>query len=517
MTAANADTEFRISKRLVLVNSASSLVARVLNATVLLWVYQYLIRRISAEEFAVYPVVTAVMMAAPLFFLVFSGGISRFIVEAHVKGEPGQVTAIASSIIPCLALASSAFLAVGFLFAWNIEHILNVPEAMVGDARLMMVLLVSGFAFRMVLVPFEAGFHARQRFVELNALTIGQELLRLALLLVLLFGLGPRALWIVVATVTAEATFVVVMSARGAHLLPGLRFRPGLVDWQRARQLMSFGIWTSLGHLSALMQTHSAIVILNLFSTAVDVTSFHIATTLYHQINRTMQLAMSPLQPVMTAMHSTDDDRRLAGTAMRGGRYACWVVLAVAAPLAIYAPAFVDLYVGPSFAAAAWVIVLLMGLQTLARPTALMAMTAIAKAEVRAYYLANFAVMAVAITAMILVAARGGGAVGVALALVAVIALGYALYFWPFFLRLTGVRAGRFLREVVGPGMAPGLAGSAVWFGLGWAIGVDSWGVLLSCMAAGWVAYAAVLFGLCLTPADRADLGALTRRIRAAF
>ena len=82
------------------INSASSVLAKIVNMTVLLWVYQYLLKRIPAEEFAVLPVVTAIMVFAPLFFSFFTGGISRYVVEAYAKGDFERVTRIVSSIFP---------------------------------------------------------------------------------------------------------------------------------------------------------------------------------------------------------------------------------------------------------------------------------------------------------------------------------------------------------------------------------------------------------------------------------
>ena len=76
---ANANTGARrishvvISKRLVVTNAVSAVLVRLLNVFLLLWVYHYLLARISPEQFAVYPVVMAMMLFAPLFFSFFTG------------------------------------------------------------------------------------------------------------------------------------------------------------------------------------------------------------------------------------------------------------------------------------------------------------------------------------------------------------------------------------------------------------------------------------------------------------
>ena len=99
-----------ISKRLIAVNSASSVLARILNITVLVWMYQYLLKNIPAEEFAVYPVVTAIMVFAPLFFAFLTSGVSRHIVDAYARDDLEDVRRItAASSLPLLVDADTGW------------------------------------------------------------------------------------------------------------------------------------------------------------------------------------------------------------------------------------------------------------------------------------------------------------------------------------------------------------------------------------------------------------------------
>ncbi|MEL6367667.1 MAG: hypothetical protein AAFQ16_06880, partial [Pseudomonadota bacterium] len=142
-----------LSKRLVAINAASAVIARVLNVTVLLWMYQYLLARITPEEFAVYPVLTAVMIFAPLFFTLFTGGVARYVVDAYARGEPERVTQIASSIAPVIAGAGVLFCGAGLLLAGYVEHVLTITPSMVEPTRVMLVLLVVNYTLQMVLLP----------------------------------------------------------------------------------------------------------------------------------------------------------------------------------------------------------------------------------------------------------------------------------------------------------------------------------------------------------------------------
>ena len=488
-----------VSQRLVVINAASSLIKRVLSATVLFWMYRYLLTRISPEEFAIYPVLVALMAFAPLFFSMFTGGVSRHIVEACALGEPRRVAEIISSIVPLIALASGIFLLVGLVAAVFIEDILTIAVGMEDEARLMLVLLVVNYALQMLMLPFATGHHVRQRFVELNMIGVMSELLRIVLLVVFLIGIGPSVLWVVVARVVAEQTNLAVVLFRSRQLVPEAKFWWGLFRWDLARKLVSFGVWTSVGQLALLAVTDVGTLILNGFGSALDVTVYHLGASLFKQINGVIALAAFPLLPAMTAMHALEDRQRLARTTLRGARYGLWVALFAACPLAIYSREFVELYLGEKYSSAALVVSLFMTIFVFKQGRTLLPFVAMATAEVRPYHLGSFVSSGIALVLVFwLVAVQGLGAFGVALGLLLVTAMSELVYFWPLQLRLIRARLRDFVTAVLVRGMLPAAAASLVWASLGFLSPPETWLELVGLGAAGAIVYVLVLASLCL-------------------
>ena len=54
-----------ISKRVVLINTASAALARVINLSVVLWLNAHLLRRISPEELQLWPLLMSVIVLLP--------------------------------------------------------------------------------------------------------------------------------------------------------------------------------------------------------------------------------------------------------------------------------------------------------------------------------------------------------------------------------------------------------------------------------------------------------------------
>jgi O-antigen/teichoic acid export membrane protein len=503
-----------VSQRLVAVNAVSSLVAKLLNATVILWMYQYLLARISPEEFAVYPVVTALMTFAPLFFSVFTGGVSRHIVEACALGEKRRAATIISSISPLLAAAGLAFLAIGLTASLFIDKITTIDPSMVGEARIMLSLLVANFALNTVFVPFTTGFNVTQRFVELNVIGVFRDLLRIALLVALLVGVSPSVLWVVVAGVIADQMHMVVVVLRSRQLLPEARFIARLFSWATAREILSFGLWTTVGQLANVIIMSAGILILNAFGSALDVTIYYLGVTFYRQIQQLISLAAGPLLPALTAMHSLSDSARLARTALRGGRYGLWVSLIVACPLAIYSREFVVLYLGDGFAPAAAVLSLFMCTFFFTRPTTLLPMTAMATAQVRPYNLGAFVTaLAMLLSMLYLVGVERMGALGVALSFLIVTAIAQLVYFWPLLLALTETPLAIFASAVLVKGVSPAVVGSLAWAALGLISTPDTWASLIALSGVGAVAYLATVLAFCLDTGDKRMVRHMTSKV----
>ena len=511
----NSDRKIQISKKLLLVNSASSVLAKLFNMFFIVWAYQYLLNRISAEEFAILPVVMVLITFAPLFFAIFIGGIARYVVEAYTKADFDQITIIVSSIFLPMAVMATVFFSGGVIFALNIDHVFNVAPEMRDDAQVMMALLVVSFGLQMLGTPFSVGFHVLQRYVELNLLGVARDLLRITLLVTLLIWAGPHVIWVVVATAVAETLHTAAIFWRSRQMVPELSFRLGAFESRRMRELMSFGIWTTLGRLGNLMYTNAATLLLNLYGTAVDVTVYHIGATFFRQLEGTVQLAIQPAQTALTSMHADGNQDRFANLVFRGGRYALWAALIVAVPMLVFADDFIALYLEQEqYARAALAIVLFMLILPFTYPTAMLAMAAMAKAEVRSFFLPAFLFQLAGLVLMVLVVTLTDlGAVGMVLSLLLITALSQVTYYWRFCLKLTKRTLAQFWRQVLRPGLTPALATLGFCLGLDAVIGQNSWlSLILSGMASALV-YLGILLGFCLSVDERQDVWGLVRRI----
>jgi O-antigen/teichoic acid export membrane protein len=504
----------KISKRLVLINSSSSLGANLISISVLVWLQQYLIKHIPAEEYAMYPLLMAVMLFMPLLSTLMIGGVGRFVTEAFAQGDERRAAQIVSTLTPPLVGAAGLLLVGGGVFAWNVNLFLEVSNQLLPHARLMMGLLVLSAVIRLVTTPYSIGLFIRQRFVTINVLALLAQVLRLLLLFILLFGVSKHVLWVVVATVTANVSQVLATLVLSRRALPSLRFDRSLINYSTIGQVASFNAWIFVAHFSNMIKQAADPWILHKFATDVDVWCMHLGAQAYDRVDNCSVVAAQTAQPALTALHATGDTRRLGMAYLRGCRYALWLACFVAVPIIIFAHELIALYLGAKyeeFSAAATVLILIFSTFPIWYTTLLLSRIAEATARIRLFtvyaVLMNAANLGIS---LYLVAGLGYGAEGAAAA-----RLIGGLIFWPFVvmlgLSLAQVSFRQWLFEAVCLGWLPCATGAIAWLLLKFTVSQTTWLQLGGSVAVGCVVYAVTVL-ICLRPDERRDLRRLLSR-----
>jgi O-antigen/teichoic acid export membrane protein len=374
------------TKRRLITNSASGLAERLVNLFVQVWLYQYLIKRISPEEYSLYPLVSALLVFVPPLTVILSAGLSRDTVEAHARHDDRRVTELTSTMFPVLFAAAVGLALFGLIATKYLDSILKIAPADLSEARVMVLLLFGSLVLRVILTPFGIGLFVREKFLILNVLTMLSTVLRVALLFILLLGAGPRVLWVVVATIAPDVLYVLVTTVLSIRELPAQKFRFDHIRWSLLPGLMSFGLWNMIGSIGVMIRKSSDVLVLNRFATAVDVDTFQLACLPDNQIDSVLDKMNQPATPFMVALHTTGGVEGLQDFCVRGGRYATWAALFVATPLIAFRQQVWSLYLGDKihvYSAVPIVMVLLLGRYWIEAPFYIVGMAAYAMRRMR--------------------------------------------------------------------------------------------------------------------------------------
>jgi O-antigen/teichoic acid export membrane protein len=466
------------TKRRLLANSASGLVERFANLAVQVWLYQYLIKRLSPEEYSLYPAVTALLVFVPPLTVMLTAGISRYSLQAHTEGDAQKITEITSTMAPVLFGAALVLAVSALATARYLEFVLKIATRDLFEARMMLLLLFGSLALRVALVPFSNGLFITQKFVALNSLLVAESILRTALLFVLLFGGGARVLWVAVANVGAAVPMMLITAVWSVRALPALKFRFRAIRWELLSSLMGFGFWNMIGSLGVLIRRSSDLLVLNRFATAVDLNTFHLASITDNQIDSAMGKLLEPMLPVMVARHTTHGATALRNFYLRGTRYSFWLALFIATPLIVFRHVAWSLYLGSRldmYATVPLVMVLLLARYWIECPLYFIGLAAYAANRVRMMSMLGIAtsLFNLAIT-IYFVHFLQMGAVGSALGTLVAVLLWDPLILWKMGFQLMELKFASWLKDGIGRGTLPSVVAGLVGFGWCQAISVRS-------------------------------------------
>jgi O-antigen/teichoic acid export membrane protein len=504
-----------ISKRLVLVNTASAILTRVVNVSVVLSLNAFLLRRIDPAELQFLPLLMSIIVLLPLFTSFLTTGLGRFMLTAYAQGDDRGITRIASTMFPLLLAAGGVILLGGLILAWHIDKILVVPPERLWEARIMMGLLVFSTATKLPCTVFGVGLYIQQKLALANMVSLCGEFLRVTLLAALLFKVRTSVLSVVIANVVTELSVTVAVMLLSLRLVPAVRFRVREIQWSCARELVSFGGWNFLGLMAYRMRETLVLMILNRQATPLDVTVFNVGYQGRRQIDAWTDLMAGPLYPVVTSMHAIGAKDRIRSVYLRGGRIALWVMLLVGLPAAIYAKTIIHLYATQPYIEAA--VVMVLALADLPVSGGVWMIWQVANATGRVRATSTFVLlMQVAVVALssYTVYRLGWGATGVALACLIVGLTSSVLLLWPLGLRLAGATFNAWVRETLVAGLAPGCVAGVVWAALNVVVQPQSWAALGVCTAIGALCYLTFLLAFCLEPRDREDLAVLIAKLK---
>jgi len=503
-----------ISKRVVLLNSACLLATQVLNVGLLIWMQQFLLRRIAIDEYALCPLVYAPMILVNLVTAALTRSAGRFVVERVEHQDPAGITQVASTQVPASCFLACVVAVAGTAVVFNIDHVLTIPPEYLGDARTMFAMLVVLGVTQIAATPFVVGPYARQRFGIQGGITLATQLLRSLLIIVFLVFVEARVLWVVAATVAAELVGVFVLVLTSMRLVPELRFRFASIRWRSLRRYASFGGWSFAQEACGALRSSSVPVILNQAATPSDVSFFYLGALPSQNTAMLARTAVRPLAPSLVALHLRDGSSTLRSVYVRSSRYALWLASIIALPMMIYRRELITLYLGPEFLPVATVMCLLLTVTLIRLANLMLPDLSEARERVRPLALASFVGHSIALALILyLVVVRKQGAIGVGVASLTAALIMQPTVMWTLGRRRAEVRFAEWLRASVVPAAIPALSGAAVWLLLRWAVEPGTWLELGLCAAGGAAAFVACLLSFCLQEVDRKDLAAAIRAL----
>jgi O-antigen/teichoic acid export membrane protein len=255
-------------------------------------------------------------------------------------------------------------------------------------------------------------------------------------------------------------------------------------------------------------------IVLNKLGTPIDVTSYYVGTMVDNHVREMLETGSEPIQPTLAAYHARNEQRKLGEAYLRGGRYLTWAAMFAGAPLIVFADELIQLYIGPTYADAAWVLALMMLVYPFAYTNKLVFRLGLVTGKIKMLMIGALLKQVLNLgLSFYLIYAWKMGAIGSAIGIFVSSFVLQIFFFWPLGLKLGKVSMREFMVETVWPGIYPSLAAALLWLMMKYTVHPSTWFELGLCTAIGYLPYLGMIL-VSLRPYEREDLNRIVQRLR---
>jgi O-antigen/teichoic acid export membrane protein len=459
-----------------------------------------LLNAIGTESFGIWSFIGGITIYLAVLDLGVGPSVVRFTAEAHGRGDPEEISRVASVALVLYAAIGTATLAAGAALSWFVPLLIETPAHLVWEARIATFLVALSLAVRFPLGLFYNLLGGRHRFDLQN---LG-NFLATVLYAVLVALLIPRGGGLVL---LGALTILVTVFRLGLPLawlrseLPELRLRREYVTRARLRDLVSVSWSNFLVHVANKVVFSTDVVVVGIALGAREAAIYAIASRLFQLGFGLASVVTSLLYPAFAEYEGSGDEerqRRLLLAGLRGGSAAA---LVLALPLLLIPENLVTAWVGGAFADSAPVLALLAAVILVHQPLWMLTQYLIARGRQRE--IARLLVLAAGGNVVLSISlALTVGTWGVALAtlLADVAALAVAIPRWVA--PAAGVRVWTLARALLRPAL-PAVCAAVVIFGFARVVGADTLLELLPIGVAWLVVASLAVWRLGITAEER--------------
>lgn len=488
-------------------NAAWNYVGFAVNVLTNLVLFPFVVRHVGETESGIWLLLGSLTGYMGLLELGIVPSLTQHVASALGGRRREDVDRAVSTALAVLTLMMILALQALWAVPWLVD-LLNVPDALTRDARLVFAVSIAGVALRMPLAAYQAVLLGCQRQDRCNQLWIALAAFKaLATVALLLAGFGVLAIVVMEAVVHLLAGVLQVRWVR--QELPDLRVAWRFADREHARALVGFGGTVLVMNLCALVIEQTDRFIVGVFLPVMYVTHYAAAWKLYMMAFSLPTILLQALAPIAAHLQGRGDQSGLREVFVRMTKYSAAIALPLSAGLGLASGALLRAWMGPSFADARPLVqVLLVAFAVTAFNhagySALLGMRRVGGLLPR-YYVPQ-ALLNLVIS-LILVKPLGPFGVALGSALPA-LALEYT--FLNYVLREVGVPPREFLRAAVVPVLWP-LPITFLPLGAAYAMHGPEWIGLVPLAGLCGIGYAAIFWFGALSVAERAQLAGVVR------
>lgn len=261
-------------------NMASSVAVFALNLCVSFFLTPFIVGRLGTAAYGFVGLSNNIIGYTGLLTIAVNSMAGRFVTVKVHEGDIRQANIYLSSVFFANVILAAFIMAVLAIIVLFLPDIINIPEELVNDVRILFSLLALSTCLGLVVGIISVSTFICNRLDFSNIRTLIGTVIRVVLLL-LLFGLLPPRLWYIgISVIVMEIYGITTNYWFFINLTPELAIRRSHFDFKKLKEVTLAGAWNILNKLSEILSRGLDLLLANLFIGATAMGQLSISQTL---------------------------------------------------------------------------------------------------------------------------------------------------------------------------------------------------------------------------------------------
>ena len=293
------------------VNLIAQIIAFMVNFVINFFLSPYIIKHVGREAYGFVSLGNNFVNYASLVSIALNSMAGRFITIKIHQDDFENANKYYSSVIMANIIIAAVLSVPSFLIVMYITRIVNIPESIVGDVRVLWGLLFSNFLFGLVTATFGALLFAANRIDLQSKLNIKVYIIRIIILFGAFWLFVPHVWYIGLASMVC-AVYAAFVNLHYAHkFYPQIRFSRHYFDKSKIKELLSSGVWNTVSRVGSIALTELDLLLSNWFVGAAGMGTLSIAKTVPNYVVSFISTITSVFMPDMTITYAKGNREEL--------------------------------------------------------------------------------------------------------------------------------------------------------------------------------------------------------------
>lgn len=303
-----------MNKKAVFLNMTANMLSFAIQLCINFFLTPYIVGELTSEAYAFISLANSFPSYAAVVTDALNGIAGRFISIEIYRGNREETNQYFSSVVLSNVILSLIWIAFTVCFVPNINHILNVPDHLVHDVKILFWIVFFSFSFSLLTNLLGTALYTQNKLYLKYMRSIEGLVIRSVFLVLLFIFFEPKVYFIAIANLAASL-YQTAWNLYYTHkYLPFVKIRRAYFRIRKVITLISSGIWNCVNRLGGILNDGLDLLITNLMISTTEMGVLSLSKTIPSLILTLVNIVAGAFSPDITKTYALGKLKDVAQT-----------------------------------------------------------------------------------------------------------------------------------------------------------------------------------------------------------